>query len=57
MIGFPGGRDKPRFAPAWAPTGSTLAYLANALVIVFALLGVLAILGLERADHLRKRLR
>ena len=57
VIGFPGGRDKPRFVPSWAPTGSTLAYLANALVVAVAILALLALVGLESAGRLRGRLR
>jgi len=48
VTALPGGRDKPAWAPAWAPTRATLDYLQKLVAIVLLVLGALYFLGVER---------
>jgi len=43
-----GGGDKPSWAPAWAPSSSTLDYLQKLAVVAFLLLGLLYFGGVEQ---------
>jgi hypothetical protein len=42
-----GGRDRPRWAPGWAPARSTLEYLEKIASLVFLVLGILYFLGVR----------
>jgi hypothetical protein len=42
-----GHGDKPRWAPAWAPSAATLDYVTKLLSLILLLLGVLYFAGLD----------
>jgi hypothetical protein len=42
-----GGRDKPSWAPKWAPSSATLDYLQKIIAIVLLALGALYFLGVR----------
>lgn len=50
-----GGRDRPSWAPAWAPSSATLDYLNKLLTLVLVLLGLLYFAGLESLKPFAKR--
>jgi hypothetical protein len=52
---LPGGRDKPDWAPAWAPSAGTLDYLQKVATIVLLALGVLYFLGIDQLKPFAKR--
>lgn len=40
-----GGRDRPRWAPAWAPSAATLEYVQKLASVIFLVLGILFFFG------------
>lgn len=42
-----GGRDRPRWAPAWAPSASTLDYVQKLAAVAFLVLGIFYFLGVQ----------
>jgi hypothetical protein len=47
VTALPGGGDKPRWAPKWAPAAATLDYLQKLFALLFLALGALYFLGVH----------
>lgn len=42
-----GGRDRPRWAPSWAPSATSLEYIQKLASVVFLVLGIFYFLGVR----------